>query len=187
MIRGFLLAVSVAMTAGAFQTLPPRPVMMRDLTVPVERLPAGCALASTPSVPVDGNRIRFGLWAGFPTNPWIGTDRQQVISIREFIDPPTRALPDGPPPDARALARYREQFANGVEEAYGAVYMQADADVVTVRGIRFAPGKQTSALGTGVSRNAERIRVEIGSIVAVVTGNGACFQTVGAYLKSLAN
>ena len=31
------------------------------------------------------------------------------------------------------------------------------------------------------------IRVEIGPIVAKVTGNGECFQTVGAYLKSLAN
>jgi mRNA interferase MazF len=31
------------------------------------------------------------------------------------------------------------------------------------------------------------IRVAIGPIVAIVTGDGECFHAVGAYLKSLAN
>jgi hypothetical protein len=55
-----------------------------------------------------------------------------------------------------------------------------------VRAIRFAPDGQPSTRGTGVSPNQKMIRVEIGRIVAVVTGDGACFQTVGAYVKSLA-
>jgi hypothetical protein len=31
------------------------------------------------------------------------------------------------------------------------------------------------------------MRVSIGPIAAIVTGDGECFQAVGAYLKSLAN
>lgn len=180
MMKGILLAVSVALTAGASQTLPRPAVTIRHLTVPVERLPIGCALAPEPS------RIRFGMSAGSSANPWITTDREGIISIRDGLDIP-RAFPDGPPPDAKALTRYRAQLANEVEEAYGAVYMQSDAEPVAVRAIRFAHGVQASARDIRVSTNPKVIRVEIGSIVAVVSGNGDCFQTVGAYLKSLAN
>ena len=160
-------------------------VMLRDLTLSAESLPAECALTSAPSIHLDGDRVRYGLWAGYPANPWIGTDREQIISIREMIGPPT-PVPDGPPLDARALSRFRGQLANGVEEAYGAVYMQS-ADLIIVRAIRFAPGKKIPAPDTHVSRDPRVIRVDIGQIVVIVTGTGECFQTIGTYLKSLAN
>jgi hypothetical protein len=190
LIKAVILAMSVAITVCASQTAPPRSVTMRDLTLPAERLPAGCALSPAPSVRLDGGRVRSGLWAGFPTNPWIGTDRRLMASIREIVDGPV-AVPDGPPPDAKELSRYLLLLADGVEEAYGAVYMQSDADLITVRAMRLAPDARRPAPAysgdTRVSRNSGMIRVAIGPIVAIVTGDGACFQAVGAYLKSLAN
>jgi hypothetical protein len=146
---------------------------MRDLTVPTGMLPAGCALAPVPF------RILLG-----PTNPWIGTDREQIISIREGMTARPRNIPDGPPIDAGAMSRYRAQLANGVEEAYGAVYTESE-NFVIVRAIRFAPGAPHSA--PELSENQKMMRVDIGPIVAIVTGSGDCFQAVGAHLKSLAN
>src|SRR5712691_1805294 len=115
MIKALILAMSVATTVSASQTASPPIVTMRDLTLPEERLPVGCALSPAPSVHLDGSRVRFGLWAGFPTNPWIGTDRRLMASIRELVDGPA-AAPDGPPLDARELSRYLGQLADGVEE-----------------------------------------------------------------------
>jgi hypothetical protein len=113
-----------------------------------------------------------------------------MASVREIVDGPV-AIPDGPPPDAKELSRYLGLLADGVEEAYGAVYMQSDADLITVRAMRLAPDERRPALAhfgdTRVSKNSGMIRVAIGPIVAVVTGDGACFQAVGAHLKSLAN
>src|SRR5882672_3247699 len=101
MIKALILAMSLAIGAGAPQTAPLRVVTMRDLTLPAERLPVGCALSPAPSVRLDGSRVRSGLWAEFPTNPWIGTDRRLMSSIRELIEGPA-AVPDGPPLDAKA-------------------------------------------------------------------------------------
>jgi hypothetical protein len=180
--------LSAAIAIALLQAAPSRSVTMRDLTVPADRLPAGCTLSPAPSVR-DGNRVTSGLWAGFPANPWIGTDRQRLASIRELIDGPA-ALPDGPPLDTRQLAGYRLQLADGVEEGYGAVYRHADAVAMTiVHAARFAPGQQPSARRdfshTRPSRNPGIIT--IGQIVALVSGDGACFQAVASHLKSLAD
>jgi len=118
MIKALVLAMSVALAAGASQTAPPRVLSMRDLTLPAERLPVGCALSPAPSVHLDGSRVRYGLWSGFPANPWIGTDRRLMASIRELVDG-LATIPDGPPLDAKELPRYLGQLADGVEEAYG--------------------------------------------------------------------
>ena len=179
MSMALVLAMSVAITISAAQTAPPRTITLRDLTVPAERLPVGCALSPAPSLRLDGNRVRSGLWAGFPANPWVGTDRRLMASIRELIDGPA-AVPDGPPLDAKELSRYLGQLADGLEEAYAAVYMQADANLITVRAVKFVPGEKPLA-------RARSGTIRIGSIVALVTGEGECFQAVGAYLGSLAN
>src|SRR5262249_41271614 len=128
----------------ASQAPPPRVISMQELTVPSERLPSNCALSPAPSVQLDGGRIRGGLWAEFPTNPWIGADRRLMASIRQRIDGPA-GLPDGPPLDAKALSRYLGQLADGVEEGYGAVYLQSATDLITVRALRFAPTEKASA------------------------------------------
>ena len=184
-----VLTMSVAVTVSESQPAPPHIVSVRDLTVPAERLPIACTLSPAPSVQLDGGRVRSGLRAGFPTNPWIGTDRRLVASIRELVDGPA-AVPDGPPLDAKQLSRYLGQLADGVEEAYGAVYMQSDAELITVRAVKFAPGEKPPttryASDRRVAGTPALIRVAIGPIVAIVTGDGDCFQAVGAYLQSLA-
>lgn len=44
-------------------------IRLDDLTVSAVRLPSNCALSPTPSVKLEGNRYRSGLWAGFGTRP----------------------------------------------------------------------------------------------------------------------
>jgi hypothetical protein len=80
MIKALILAMSAALAVSGSQTAPPRITTMRDLTLAQERLPAGCALSRAPSVRFDGNRVGFGLWVGFPSNPWIRTDRRFLAS-----------------------------------------------------------------------------------------------------------
>jgi hypothetical protein len=182
------LTISAAIAAALLQTTPSRTITMRDLTVPAERLPAGCALSAAPSVR-DGNRVTSGLWAGFPANPWIGTDRQLLASIRELMEGPA-PMPDGPPLDTRQLAGYRLQLADGVEEGYGAVYKHSDSVLLTtVHAARFAPGQQPSARRDfgHPRRSRNPAMITIGPIVALVSGDGACFQAVANHLKSLAD
>jgi hypothetical protein len=189
MIKAVALVLSVTIVSGS-QPTPRRVLSMQELTVPSERLPAGCALAPSASIDADGHHVRGG-WSEFPTNPWIGTDPRLIASIRQLLDGPA-AVPDGPPLDAKALSRYLAQLADGVEEAYGVTYMQSDAGLITVRALRFSPGDPSAGRSTDGdtrgSRNPAMIRVALGTIVAIVTGaSGACFQDVATYLKSLAN
>ncbi|MFN2444576.1 MAG: hypothetical protein ABR606_03165 [Vicinamibacterales bacterium] len=149
------------------------------------------ALAEDPAR-LDRSGQLFRLWTGLPitANPWIGTDAPMVATIRERIDGPA-LVPDSPPLTTRQRARHRLQLAEGVEEAYAAIYAhgEAEADPIVVYGLRRAdaqtPAEQSRA--PRASENPRIIRVAIGSIVAVVHGDGGkCFQAVGAYLRSLA-
>src|SRR5229473_812071 len=139
MLKVIALVLSITTLAcgvrGVTRTVLRRPYTMKDLTVPKKRLPAGCGLVPAPSVSLGGNRVQYGLWAGLPvpTNPWSGTDRPTIVEIRERMDGPS-LVPDGPPPTAREISRYRSQLANGVEEGYAAIYTQS----VVVYAVRFA-------------------------------------------------
>ena len=193
MIKAASLAFSIAMTSGIAQNAPPRVTAMQELTVPGDRLPAGCALSPADSVQVDGNRVRGRgpSWAlPTPTNPWTGTDRRIVASISQWVHGPTLA-PDGPPLSSRELARYRSRLADGVVEAYAAAYMQSESEVAVVYAAKFSSTEQQPddrLTGRRTSPDPRKIRVTIGSIVAVVSGDGRpCFQAVRAYLESLAN
>src|SRR5687768_14259440 len=136
--------MSIAMTSDAAQSSGSRVVTMQELTVPPERLPTGCVLSPAQSVRLEGNRVRGRNWAGLPipTNPWAGTDAPLIASIRERVDGPV-LMPDGPPLTARQSARYRLHLAEGVEEAYAAIYTQEGPaefeprDVIVVYGLRF--------------------------------------------------
>ena len=173
--------------SGMAQTAERQPVAIEELTVPVDRLPPGCALAPAPSISMGGNRVRSGLLAGLPANPWTGTDRRLMAEIRERIDAPA-ALPDGPPLDAKELSRYRAQLADGLEQAYGAVYIDA-AQLIIVQAVQFAPTEPASEFASARAHvsNSRMMRVQIGRITAIVTGDGACSRAVGAYLATLAN
>jgi hypothetical protein len=178
--------MSIAIAPGLTQGVLRRPVSMNDLMVPQDRLPVGCTLSPTASVHLDGNRVRAGLRAGLPipSNPWIGTDRLIIASIRERMDGPP-LVPDGPPLDRRAASSYRLLLADGVEEAYAAIYlMQSDQKLIVVYALRFTATKRPLY----PSRAAFNHRFEIGSIDAVVSGDGGqCSLAVEAYLKSLAS
>lgn len=93
--------------------------------------------------------------------------------------------PDGPPLDQRAASRYRLLLAEGVEEAYAAIYvMQSDPTLVVVYASRSAATKRPVFPRSTASNH----RLEIGPIDALVSGDGGpCSQAVEAYLKSLTN
>ena len=194
MIKAAALAFSIAVKAGVAQNAPPRVISLQELTVPGDRLPAGCVLAPADSTRVDGNRVRGrGWWSiglRIPTNPWTGTDRRIVASISQWVHGPILA-PDGPPLSAPDLARYRSRLADGVAEAYAATYIQSESEVAVVYAAKFSSIEQQPddrLSGRRASTDPRVIRVTTGSIVAVVFGDGGrCFQAVGAHLKSLAN
>ena len=191
MLKVVVVAVSCAVAAGVSQAVPPRTITLQDLTVPADRLPTGCALAPAPSKRVAPNTFVGGLWAGLPvtTNPWIGKDPHVMASISSRIEPPP-LLPDAPSPNRRVASTYFLHLADGLEEAYAAVYAQDDDDLVTVYASRSAVAKQgsvdrPSARHAPTNRLANRI--QIGSIVAMVSGSGgACFDSIETHVKSFA-
>jgi hypothetical protein len=190
-IEAIGLAMSVSMASSASTGALPRLTAIHELTVPKERLSAGCALSPAASVHLDGNTVRGGLWAGLPiaTNPWAGTDAPIMASLREHLDPPL--LPDGPPLTTRESTRYRLHLADDIEEAYAAIYLQSESSpLVIVYGLKFTSTEKAFKFWNDarVSRNPRVIGIAVGPIVAVVEGDGGqCFRAVGAYVKSLAN
>jgi len=167
------LAMAIAIDGSGAQ----KPVSLSDLTVPQGRLPADCALSRRASI---GLRIA--------TNPWVGTDRPIVASIRERVDVPP-PVPDGPPLTPADAARFHLQLADGVEEAYAAVYQPPAPGVVVVYGLRFASAASSDELlrDRRIRENPRVTRIAIGPILAVVHGDGGpCARAIGAYLASLA-
>ena len=176
MVRAIALAWCIA-ALGA-QRGPVSPIMLSDLTVPATSLPNGCALSAAPAASL--NPLR--------ENPWIGTDAPARAMIRERIEGPI-VVPDPPALTVKGLGAFRLQLAEGVEEAYAAVYRQADSKLIVVFGMKFTGDEQDVDPERDVrtSRNPRIIRVTIGSIVAMVNGDGGpCFQAVGELVKSLA-
>lgn len=141
---------------------------LERLTVPADRLPAGCHLPqSSSSIDADGKSVRARLWAGLPitTNPWSGTDALIVSRIRERSDPPPRSV-DGPPMTSTELARARMRLADDVEAAYAAVYADEDHRLVVVTAYKLT-GKE--------------------SLVTRVAGQGGvCDAAVAAHVKNAA-
>jgi hypothetical protein len=167
------LALIIALDDSGAQT----PVRLSDLTVPQERLPAGCALAP-------GRSIDLRITA----NPWIGTDRPVVASIRERVDGPV-LVPDGPPLTPGESARFRLQLADGVEEAYAAVYEHTEPELIVVYGLRFGSTASSDEMlrHRRILENPRVARIAIGPILAVVHGEGGpCARAIRAYLASLA-
>ena len=183
-----VVATSLALGSSAAQGVR-APVTLHDLTVPQEWLPAECTLPPQPSVRLDDNKIRGGLWANLPisTNPWAGTDIPAMVSIRERMDAPWE--PDGPPLTARQRARFRMKLAEDVDAAYAAIYMQAGSDhLVVVYGLKFGSAEEAvESWNNARAKNPILVGVAIGRIVAIVSGHGGqCFHTVETHLKSLA-
>lgn len=187
-MKALVLAVLVAQAIGLAQS-PRRLIALRDLTVPAERLPRGCAPSPAPSVRVDSNQVRTGLWAGLPipTNPWAGVDKAIIAQIRERIEGPSR-VPDGPPLSASDLARFRLHLADDVDEGYVAVYTQTGPTLVIVYASTLTAADRATIRDDLSPTNPRLLRIVVGPFLAAVSGDGGeCFQAVGTYVKSLAN
>lgn len=151
---------------------------LRQLTVPPDRLPAGCRLQ-----PADSKRLVSGPWAPLSvmTNPWEGDDRAVVARIRERMVPPTR-VPDGPPVTAADLARMRLRAADDVEAAYVASYADADKRLLDVLAVRFA---KEIPRGAAPQTGEPGRRISSGRTLMLVTGDGSCADAVAAYLAEV--
>jgi hypothetical protein len=193
--HALIIATSLLIPGAAAQNVQSAgrpPITLPELTVPQERLPAGCNITPSDTVRLDGNRVESGLWTGLPIdkNPWMGTDRHVIATIRARMDGPP-LTPDGPPLTGRLLAQYRLRLADGVEEAYAAVYRQAERGqaLLLVYAARFsgaqAPVEQSSL--RLAPENPGIVRLQTASVVVVLHGDGGqCFQAIGEYLKSVA-
>jgi hypothetical protein len=184
MLKIIAAGVAVLSASGLAQNNP-RSLTLDSLTVPQHRLPPACRSAPAPSESIGSNRIRGGLWSGLPisTNPWTGTDRRLIATIRERIDPPL--TPDGPPLSGQEAARYSLQLADGIDEGYAAFYTQSDSEHIAVYALRFRDGGRNGDPLT-TSRRFYPTRIELGRIVAWVSGSvGPCLQAVEAHVRSL--
>jgi hypothetical protein len=177
------IALILSIGVGVSPQASLRSIDLRDLTVPAERLPAGCSISPER---LDSNQGRGRNWAGLPiaTNPWAGSDPPIIARIRERIDGRIR-MADGPPPTAAEAARFRLKLAEGVDEAYAAIYTQTDSNIVIAYALRFAQDANRISIARA-SDNPKIVRVASGPIAAVVTGDGGeYFQAVGNHVKSL--
>lgn len=156
----------IATMAEAHASLQPR-VEMSALTVPAERLPAGCTPPESPVMRGGDDKMQSGLWGGLPitSNPWTGYDRAIVAAIVERMDRPI-LVPDAPL-TRRDAARFRLQLADGVDEAYAAVYRQPAPPLVIVY--------------------AQRLTGATVPVVVVSGDAGECAQAIRAHLRPFIN
>jgi hypothetical protein len=148
------------------------------LTVPSVGLPATCALATRQSEPTGYL---------FSTNPWRGADPRRVAAIRGRMDPPR--IPDGPPLTRPEMTAYNLRLAEGVAEAYLALYRQTGlSQLISVHGLRFEAVEEARqfAAGVSVSSRSSGVVASNGPIVAMAFGpQGACLDAVRAHLRGL--
>ena len=180
-----LVTINVALTL-AVAAHGQSEIQLNALTVPEDRLGSECRLSPSSTVPIEGNRVRAGLWAGLPisSNPWQGDERATVAAIRERLEV-TPAPPDGPPMSRPELAQFRLKLADDVEEAYAAVYADAGPRLVTVYAVRFKEPRDAPQTRTKASAGAG-FRFVRGRTAVVMTGApGTCLEVVGGHLQEL--
>ena len=156
-------------------------VAMGDLTVPADKLSAGCSLSPGRSVVADGSKVTFNeLSVPIPSNPWTGTDRETIATIRERMGLVPRA-PDAPR-SAGDASRYHLKLADGIEAGYAAIYRGTGGDEVVVYALRPSSGAASLAAPPSGAAN----RIEIGGLVTRVVGNAdSCQRSIEAHLRSL--
>ena len=168
---------------------------VNTLTVPAKALPSGCALqqpapgpapTSSGGVAVTSRRV----WSPFTTNPWSGTERWIVAVVSKAIDGTPRAVPDGPPLDARAAAAFELKWADNIVEAYHATYSSANGSEVEVFGVRFNDVKlatpESLSEMAGRQRRATRRIVRGATVIRLSAPTPTeCFAAVRAYIESL--
>jgi hypothetical protein len=195
-----MLKIVVAL-AAVVSLFPQRPVTLADLTVPADRLPAGCALkviqpgrSEIISTTASGVRhVRFFAGTsslqppGITTNPWNGKDEGAVAWLRQSVDGYNVRLPDGPPVAGRQAAAMFLRLADGVESAYSATYTATYAyeppHDFAVHAVQFAPGVESPRR---FSYTSDATIIERGRIRVLFNGDRSpCSNAIATHLKSL--
>lgn len=182
------VAVAVVILLGLPRADPARAqeaLQLETLTVPQSRLGPGCHLAPS-AVVMDGDRMLGGLWAGLPitSNPWSGSDRSIVATIRERVALSPRP-PDAPPFSGQEVARFRLQLAADVDQAYAAIYADDAIQPITVYAVRFNETPIPQAPHANALPKGSLRLVRDRSVVVLSANGGRCSEAVGAYLKEL--
>jgi hypothetical protein len=176
--RVFLLALLLPAVLHA-QSAP----TFERLTVPADRLPAGCTLTPSDSVR-EGGRMIGGQWAGVPvpTNPWRGSDRPIVGKLMDrFMG--AVAEPDAPPMTAAERSRFRLGLADDVGEAYAAIY--SGTIVYAVQFTRPAPDRVMQLRNETARRGGTVVWSDAQGAITISGARGPCFSAVDEYLREI--
>lgn len=122
-----------------------------SLTPPLSTLPSGCVLLAPEAKPPSAATLIGVPSPKFPNNPWSGREVGLVAAIREAVDGPVKLAESVPDriPDAYARA-----MAQGVLEAYRAVYVAVDGNPIVVLAIMYADRSAARATAAGVPKEA---------------------------------
>jgi len=163
-ILSFVACAWIGGTVGAQQV-----GSVSSLTVPAERLPAGCTLKTAAS-------------SAELKNP-LSARRLRVAVHMELYGYPR--LPDGPPLEGCEMASLESRMVEHVAEAYRAQYVTTDGSRVFVSAIRFDDPKSVPPEPER-AHDASNIRVVRGPTVMVISGRpkDVCFQVVSKLLSS---
>ena len=163
------------------------------VTVPDDRLPAGCTLMPLEPQPSGGPQgvvvIPRDFGPSTPTNPWSGSDRRLAAAIAQRVDG-MAPQPDGPPLDRSASAAFALKWADQVVEAYRATYRSADGFLIDVYAVRFDdPALALPNPPAGLRKMSRDVtsRVVLGPSVVLIStaANNGCFQAINDYVRSL--
>jgi len=174
-------------------------VALSSLTVPDKRLPDGCKLrpvipAATAAAPPPGATTvvaHLPSRGPFPTNPWLGADRQSVRELRARIDG-APAGPDAPPMNASQRAAWDSRWVEHIIDGYHAVYDAGPDLTVDVSAVRFDDVKLATTTPLDVARGSrptdDRIVVDAAIVQVVqlpVHAKTECFRAIDAHIRSL--
>ena len=202
LLRPWLVTLTVGIGEAALAQRVPPPVALPDLTVPPDRLPDGCGLKAIepahqevigPSK-LGGRTIRVTPATrsmqpeGVTANPWTGTDRNILASLRQRVDGYGMVRwPDAPPLTRREQSVLLQQFADGVEEGYAATYAQSGRADVGVHAVRFTVPTPEPFTSFMKSRPQNTVRLNVGLVrIAFYGDDGPCSRAIETYLTSLA-
>jgi hypothetical protein len=169
------------------QSVPPV-MTFEKLTVPKDRLPEGCAIKPIrPDAQPFTSTVPGLLPSEVTANPWIGTDRRMLASLRDFVDGLYAIRPpDGPPLTQSELSALFLRLADGVDEGYAATYAQAGPDLGVVA-VRFSSAHEPDLdLPRANAKGANNTSFQIGQIrVAIYGDGGRCSDAITGYVRSL--
>lgn len=152
-----------------------------ELTV-TNGLSAGCSLASRKAI------IGFSRPVPIDSNPWRGTDRSIIASIREVMYGAPRAV-DGPPLSGAEFSRFFFRLSHGIDEGYVAFYRQQGSEELAVHALTFSSSEPFPARRNMARADSRRaIWLEHGRTAIVLYGDeGPCSRAIRSHLESLAH